>query len=93
MTATDWLKLIIAESDPAIAWQQIFARLRDLALQSTKAGVLDRATIVPDRLLANTAWILWDEFLNHAPTAVNELKRFWVQTTPSGTAVLVLDGL
>ena len=93
MTATDWLKVIIAEDDPATVWQQIFARLRDLALQATKTGALDRATIVPDRLLANTAWILWDEFLSHAPTVVNELKRFWTQTTASGTAVLVLDGL
>lgn len=93
MTATDWLKVIIAEDDPATAWQHIFARLRDLALQSTKLGALDRATIVPDRLLANTAWIMWDAFLHHAPTAVNELKRFWIQTTPSGTAILVLDGL
>jgi hypothetical protein len=93
MTATDWLKVIIAEDDPAIAWQQIFARLRDLALQSTKAGALDRATIVPDRLLASTAWNLWDGFLSHAPTAVDELKKFWIQATATGTAVLVLDGL
>lgn len=93
MTATDWLKVIIAEEDPATAWQRIFVRLRDLALQSTKAGVLDRATIVPDRLLASTAWNLWDGFLSHAPTAVDELKKFWIQTTATGTAVLVLDGL
>jgi hypothetical protein len=93
MTATDWLKVIIAEEDPATAWQQIFVRLRDLALQSTKTGALDRATIVPDRLLASTAWNLWDEFLSHAPTAVDELKKFWIQTTATGTAVLVLDGL
>jgi hypothetical protein len=93
MIATEWLKIIVAEDDPATAWQQIFARLRDLALQSAKTGALDRATVVPDRLLANTAWVLWDEFLNHAPTAVNELKRFWTQTAASGTAVLLLDGL
>lgn len=93
MTAPDWLNVIIAEEDPATAWRRIFASLRDLALQSTKAGSLDRATIVPDRLLANTAWTLWDEFLSHAPSAVDELKKFWIQTTTSGTAVLVLDGL
>lgn len=93
MTAPDWLNVIVAEEDPATAWLQIFASLRDLALQSTKTGALDRATIVPDRLLANTAWNLWNEFPGHAPSAVDELKRFWIQSTASGTAVLVLDGL
>lgn len=93
MTATDWLKVIIAEEDPANAWQQIFARLRDIALQSTKTGALDRATIIPDRLLASTSWNLWDGFLSHAPTVVDELKKFWIQTTATGTAILILDGL
>lgn len=93
MTASEWLDVIVAEDDPATVWQRIFASLRDLALQSTRKGELDRATVVPDRLLANTAWNLWDEFLTHAPTAVDELKRFWIQKTASGTAVLVLDGL
>ena len=93
MTASDWLNVIIAEDDPATVWQRIFASLRDLALQPTRTGALDRATVAPDRLLANTAWNLWDEFLTYAPTAVDELKRFWIQTTASGTAVLVLDGL
>ena len=87
------MNAILAEDDPAAAWQRVFASLRDIALQSTKSGVLDRATVTPDRLLANTAWSLWDEFLRHAPTAVDELKKFWVQTVASGTAVLVLDGL
>jgi hypothetical protein len=93
MIAPDWLNVIVAEEDTTTAWQRIFANLLELALQSTKAGVLDRATIVPDRLLANTAWNLWDEFLSHAPTAVDELKKFWTQTTATGTAVLLLDGL
>lgn len=93
MTATDWLKVIIAEEDPATAWQQIFERLRDIALQSTKTGALDRATIIPDRLLASTSWNLWDGFLSHAPTVVDELKKFWIQTTATGTAILILDGL
>jgi hypothetical protein len=51
------------------------------------------ATVVPDRLTANTAWNLWDDFQSNCPTAINELKKFWVQTKASGTAVLVLDAL
>lgn len=93
MTASDWLDAIVSEDDPANVWQRVFASLRDTALQVTRTAALDRATVVPDRLLANTAWNLWDQFLTYAPTAVDELKRFWIQTAASGTAVLVLDGL
>ena len=89
MTASEWLNVIVAEDDPATVWQRIFTSLRDLALQATRSGALDKATVVPDRLLANTAWSLCNEFLTHAPTAVDELKRFWSQTTASGTAAPV----
>lgn len=67
--------------------------LREIALTSTKSGFLDRATVAPDRLIANTAWSLWDDFHHYAPTAVDELKKFWVQTSASGTAILLLDAL
>jgi hypothetical protein len=92
-TASEWVDLIVGEDDPATTWKTIFASLRELALQSTKSGFLDRATVAPDRLLANTAWSLWDDFHHHAPTVIDELKKFWVQTTASGTAILLLDAL
>lgn len=92
-TASEWVDVIASEDDPATAWKQLFAGLLELALQSTKPGVLDKATVAPDRLLANTAWNLWDEFPRHAQTAIDELKKFWVQPTASGTAILVLDAL
>jgi hypothetical protein len=79
--------------DPAAAWKVICTGLRDRALQATKPGVLDRATVIADRLLANTAWNLWDEFPHYAPSVIDELKKFWVQTSALGTAVLVLDAL
>lgn len=88
-----WVEVIIAASDPGTTWIRIFGSLRDLALQSTKSGALDRATVVPDRLLANSAWNLWDEFLSYAPTVVDELKKFWIDASASGTAILVLDAL
>src|SRR5207244_540787 len=84
---------IVTENDPTVAWAQIFASLRELALQSAKSGFLERATVAPDRLLANAAWNLWNEFNSHAPTAVDELKKFWTQTAATGTAVLILDAL
>jgi hypothetical protein len=91
---SDWVEVIVGQNhnDPAEAWQRIFAGLRELALQSTKPGALDKATVVPDRLLANASWSLWDNF-HDAPTVIDELKRFWVQISASGPAVLVLDAL
>jgi hypothetical protein len=49
--------------------------------------------MLPDRLLAEAAWDLWDEYRQQAPSVIEELKRFWGQTSPFGTAVLILDGL
>ena len=91
--ATDWVNLVLEEKDSATAWQKIFSALRDQALQSTKNGVLDRATVAPDRLLAASAWTMWEQFQSHAPSRFSELKRFWVKTSSAGTAVLILDGL
>jgi hypothetical protein len=89
----DWIALIFQEKDPTTAWQNIFSCLRNQALQSTKTGALDRATVAPDRLLAASAWTLWEQFQTHAPSAADELKRFWVKTSSAGTAVLILDAL
>jgi hypothetical protein len=91
--AAEWVDVIVAQDDPSTAWKQIFAALRELALSSSRAGALDRATVVPDRLIANTAWNLWNDFHHYAPTVIGELKKFWVQTTASGTAILLLDAL
>lgn len=92
-TASEWVDAIVGQDDPTAAWKQILSTLREIALTSTKSGFLDRATVAPDRLIANTAWSLWDDFHHYAPTAVDELKKFWVQTSASGTAILLLDAL
>ena len=92
-TASEWVDVIVGQDDPTAAWKQILSNLREIALTSTKSGFLDRATVAPDRLIANTAWSLWDDFHHYAPTAVDELKKFWVQTSASGTAILLLDAL
>jgi hypothetical protein len=92
-TAPDWVNAILGERDPADAWKNILSILREVALVSQKSGAWDRATVVPDRLIANSAWNLWDDFQLNAPTAVDALKEFWIQTKASGTAVLLLDAL
>jgi hypothetical protein len=89
----EWIEIILGRDDAATKWQKIFDALRDAALLSPKVGALDRITVVPDQLLANSAWSLWDEFLSHAPLAIYELKKFWVEQKASGRAILILDGL
>ena len=88
----DWIQIILGRSDAESTWKTILDSLRDLALQS-KPGMLDRMTVAPDRLLANGAWNLWEDYIHHAPLAANQLKRFWTSTAASGTAILILDGL
>jgi hypothetical protein len=88
-----WAELILGEPDAEKAWAGIFDRLLTIALESARPSAIDKATITPDRLLAESAWNLWQTYPHHAPTALNALKRFWSITAPTGTAVLVLDGL
>src|ERR1039458_4560830 len=83
---TDWIEIILGKADAATKWQRIFDALRDAALLSSKLGALDRFTVAPDQLLANSAWNLWDEFLHAAPLAIDELKKFWVAPKASGRA-------
>ncbi|MGA2256710.1 MAG: hypothetical protein ABSG53_18840 [Thermoguttaceae bacterium] len=88
-----WVDLILGTVDPAETWTAIFARLRELSLSNPGAATLHRETIVPDRLLAESAWDLWQQFPRCAPTVVGELKRFWISAAGVGTAVLILDGI
>jgi hypothetical protein len=89
------VNLILGAADPAETWEAIFARLRDLALANPGAAAIHRETIIPDRMLAETAWDLWQEFPRCAPSVIGELKKFWVSAAGagSGTAVLILDAL
>jgi hypothetical protein len=92
-SAPAWIDLILGSGDPAEAWNAIFVRLRDLALTSANPAALPKETVAPDRLLAESAWDLWEAFPRCAPRVVDELQRFWVHATGAGTAVLILDGL
>jgi hypothetical protein len=92
-TPKDWCDIILAPDDPGEVWRAVFERLREIALARPAALALDRETIVPDRLLAESAWDLWTDFPAHAPTVVDGLKHFWTATSSFGTAVLILDAL
>ena len=57
-----WVDLILGGGDPAETWTGIFSRLRDLSLSNPGATTIHRETIIPDRLIAESAWDLWQEF-------------------------------
>jgi hypothetical protein len=55
---------------------------------------LHRETVVPDRLLAESAWDLWQAFPAEAPKVVDAIRSFWnAPSASAGTAVLILDAL
>ncbi len=91
--AGDWAKIILSPQTPSKAWMQICDRLRDFALAGPTPQALHKATIDPDRMLAESAWDLWFEFSSSAPSVIEELRTFWSATSASGSAVLILDAL
>jgi len=88
--STDWSGIILDSGSPAIAWAQIFSSLLALARSSLSPVALHDATVVPDRLLTEAAWELWEAFLEHADKTSDNLKSW---ATGSGKAVLILDAL
>lgn len=89
-----WESLILSEKAAPAIWAAIFARLSEVASASSSAAVLHRETIIPDRLLAESAWDLWQAFPQDAPKVIDDLRGFWTSPTgSSGTAVLILDAL
>jgi hypothetical protein len=89
-----WESLVLAGDPPEAAWTAIFARLRDNALASPNAVSLHKETIIPDRILAESAWDLWQAFPASAPKVIDGLKEFWSRPSgAAGSAVLILDAL
>lgn len=91
MTATDWQQIILTSDDPASTWQTICDRLRDLAIASSSPVLLHNETIAPDRLLAESAWELWQAFPEAAPNTIEALQAWYDKPSPHGKAVLILD--
>lgn len=93
VTKSEWLKLLLSSAPPEQVWQSLFDRLKELSTSGFTGDELHRATVPADRLLAHSAWELWQAFESHAPLAVDALKQFWAKPTPGGKAVLILDAL
>jgi hypothetical protein len=89
--STDWSGIILDSRSPQDAWAEIFSALQSLSRSSSSPVALHDATVIPDRLLTEAAWELWEAFPAHAEKTSDCLKS-WA-ASGSGKAVLILDAL
>ena len=87
----DWADIILDSQAPATAWKDIFASLLSITEQISSPVALHDATVVPDRLLTEAAWELWEAYIEHAEKTSDQLKVWGDQS--SSKAVLILDAL
>lgn len=89
-----WESLILSDQSAEAVWAAVFRRLLGVALACPNPAAMHRETIVPDRLLAESAWELWQQFPSAAPSIVDGLREFWsAASSVAGSAILILDGL
>ena len=88
--STDWSGIILDSQSLQDAWAEIFSALQSLSRSSSSPVAFHDATVIPDRLLTEAAWELWEAFPMHAEKTSGNLKGWAVG---SGKAVLILDAL
>lgn len=87
----NWNGIILDAQTPQDAWAQIFSALQELSRTNSSPVALHDATVIPDRLLTEAAWELWEAFPAHAEKTSDCLK-VWA-ASGSSKAVLILDAL
>jgi len=89
--SADWKEIILESASPDIAWAGIFSSILAMARQNSSPVALHDETVVPDRLLSEAAWELWEAFPEHSAKTSTGLKA-WA-SHGAGKAVLILDAL
>ena len=90
MTNADWTDLLLAHpTSPAMTWHSIAQSLAKQALEASSPEELHRATVLPDRILAEAAFDLWEAF----PTAAPRTSARLAQWCTGNKAVLIMDAL
>jgi hypothetical protein len=93
-TTADWTSTILESANPSEAWRATFDRLLAIAKTTTSPVELHNQTKTPDRLIAESAWELWQAYTDAAPRTSQELIAWWSQSSgAAGKAVLILDAL
>lgn len=89
----DWPSLILDSSSPGEAWKVIFDKLLELSKNNPSPVTLHNETVIPDRLLSEAAWELWEAFPGCANRTTAKLYDFCKGIQPIGRAVLIIDAL
>ena len=90
MERMEWIELLLSEKkQPDYVWQTIAEFLANLAMTEDNPAQLHKETVLPDRLLCEAAYPLWDKFLSVAPRTSDRL----IQSCQDNCAVLILDAL
>lgn len=87
----DWMDIILDSPTPATAWEALFSALQELTGETSSPVALHDATVIPDRLLAEAAWGLWEAYPEHAVKTSTVLKEWAEPGADKG--VLILDAL
>jgi hypothetical protein len=90
----DWSDIIFSAAPPTETWGKILDALCSVAREAPSPVELHNQTVAPDRLLAESAWDLWQAYPTGAPLT-SRLLAEWCSPTPSptGKTVLILDAL
>ena len=89
----NWTETILAKRAPEEIWTQIFAELLRAARANTSPVALHQSLVPADRLLAETAWELWEAYQNFPGRTSVRLVDWWNNSAAGGRAVLILDAL
>ncbi len=88
-----WVDIVLDSPSPKEAWSSVFSRLGELSKTCASPVDLHNRTVVPDRLLAETAWELWGCYPDAALRTATRLREWCAVPSSIGRAVLVLDAL
>jgi len=88
-----WNDIIISKETPAETWQAIMEQLLEKAKTISSPATLHAETVIPDRLLSETAWELWGAFPTNAKKTSSKLIEWTNDTVSGGKAVLIIDAL
>ena len=92
MDRMSWIELLLFSKDSSqVLWQKIADELTNLALMEDNPVSLHQETVLPDRLLSEAAYPLWEEFSHSAPRTSERLIN--TCSANDNCAVLILDAL
>ena len=90
MKKQDWLNLLLFPKGSAHeVWNRIAEHLAEIVLTEESPVQIHNETILPDRLLSEAAYPLWEDFAKAAPHTSSRL----IKECSGNCAVLILDAL